>query len=252
VKRGTTDHPKVYELMERVGCDRPTAIGLLEMLWHFTAKYAPQGDIGRFSDARIEAGMDWGGRGKPKGKLIKALVDSKWIDANQKHRLVIHDWNDHVDETTRKKLNRSGLSCVAVRAKVSGQNADTIRTNPASVAENGCLPDPDPDPGPGPGPGPGPDADISPTFERIYARHPKKQGMQPAMAAFIEALGQSPEPEAEAARIEQSHAAWVDSIDWRREGGKYAPRLDRWFREKGYKDAVPEFASEPQYAGEGY
>ena len=59
MKRGTPDHPKVYELCELLKCDRPTAIGYLELLWHFAAKYAPQGDIGKYSDERIEAALDW-------------------------------------------------------------------------------------------------------------------------------------------------------------------------------------------------
>jgi len=67
MKRGTPEHPKVYDLCDRLGCDRPTAVGYLELLWHITAKYTPQGDIGRYSDRRIEAALDWVGRGKPAG-----------------------------------------------------------------------------------------------------------------------------------------------------------------------------------------
>ena len=59
MKRGTPDHPKVYDLAERLKVKRPTALGYLELLWHFTAVYAPEGDIGRYSDKRIEGAMDW-------------------------------------------------------------------------------------------------------------------------------------------------------------------------------------------------
>ena len=57
------------------------------MLWHFAAKYAPQGDIGRYSDRRIEGALDWFGRGKQLGKLIEALVVAGWIDRDAEHRL---------------------------------------------------------------------------------------------------------------------------------------------------------------------
>src|SRR5215472_1622606 len=83
VKRGTPDHPKVFDLCDRLVCDRPTALGYLELLWHFTAKYAPQGNIGRFPDRRIEAALNWvTGRWKQNGQLIRALTESRWIDSH--------------------------------------------------------------------------------------------------------------------------------------------------------------------------
>ena len=49
MKRGTPDHPKVAKLASMIGLPIPWAlpytVGLLEMLWHFTAKFAPRGDI---------------------------------------------------------------------------------------------------------------------------------------------------------------------------------------------------------------
>jgi hypothetical protein len=59
VKRGTPRHPKVAHLCELLRVKLPAAVGYLELLWHFTAEFAPQGDIGRFTDKRIEAGKAW-------------------------------------------------------------------------------------------------------------------------------------------------------------------------------------------------
>jgi len=111
MKRGTPRHPKVYELMSALGITcRATAVGYLEMLWHFTAEFAPRGDIGRFPDAWIESALDWSGR---RGRLIEALTTSRWLDvptgSNSVHRLVVHDWSDHCEESTRRRLKRLGV-----------------------------------------------------------------------------------------------------------------------------------------------
>lgn len=55
MKSGTQDHPKVWIACKFAGVRRPTLLGHLELLWDFAAKYAPQGDIGRYADERIEA-----------------------------------------------------------------------------------------------------------------------------------------------------------------------------------------------------
>ena len=60
MKRNTSNHPKVYELAEALKVKRPAALGYLQLLWDFTAEYAPEGDIGRYSDSRIEAALDLG------------------------------------------------------------------------------------------------------------------------------------------------------------------------------------------------
>src|SRR5205823_5688049 len=100
------------------------AVGYLELLWHFTAKYAPQGDVGRFSDARIEAALDWSG--KP-GKLVGALVTAQWLDRHPKWRLLVHDWRDHADDATRKRLARSNLQLLSLAGELTGQDTVTDR-----------------------------------------------------------------------------------------------------------------------------
>jgi hypothetical protein len=148
MKRGTPRHPKIQHLCELLKIKLATAVGYLELLWHFAAEFAPQGDIGRFSDERIEGGIHWSG---PSGKLISALIESGWIDAVPVHRLVVHHWEDHADDAVRKRLNRGGLSFLPVREKVTGHRQTS--------ADNGSLPEPSPacaPPLPEPGPEPGP------------------------------------------------------------------------------------------------
>jgi len=106
MKRGTPDHPKVLMLANRLGLKKYAAVGLLETLWHFTARYAPRGDIGRFSDGIIATSLDWGGNVPD---LIEALVQEHWLDQSNEYRLVVHHWSDHADDTCDKYLANHGM-----------------------------------------------------------------------------------------------------------------------------------------------
>ena len=77
MKRGTPRNPKVLHLANLLKVKIPTAVGYLELLWHFTAEFTPQGDIGKYDDKWIEAALYWGGK---EGRLIEALVQSRWLD----------------------------------------------------------------------------------------------------------------------------------------------------------------------------
>lgn len=118
-----------------------TAIGILESLWHFTAKYAPQGNIGKHADAAIAHAIGWEGDAKP---LFRALLSCRWIDKSAEHRLIVHDWHVHADDGVRKSLKRNGqdfltnivkpakgkaLGSARVR-KLSGQSPDKSGKSP--------------------------------------------------------------------------------------------------------------------------
>jgi hypothetical protein len=137
------------DLMAIAKVRRSTAVGWLELLWHATAEFAPQGNIGRCSDAWIEAQLDWGGR---PGLLVEMLTTTRWIDVHSKWRLLVHDWHDHADDSVRKRLNRAGLYFLTVSEKVTGQDPVTDRKVSATQAENGSLPKPEPKPEPEPEP----------------------------------------------------------------------------------------------------
>lgn len=135
MKRGCPDHPKTIAFARTLGVPRYAAVGLLEMLWHWTAKYAPRGDVGRFSDGQLAEAVSWT---DDPAKLVSALVETRWLDAHNKHRLIIHDWQHHADDTTRKYLSRHGLSFIdSVRTK-SRQSRDKVghisEGSPDSVA----------------------------------------------------------------------------------------------------------------------
>jgi hypothetical protein len=123
MKRNTADHPKTLALMAALNVPKYAACGLLELLWHqFTVKYAPQGDVGRWADAQIAAGVSWDGE---PGVLISALVKAGWLDEHPKHRLVVHDWPDHAEDAVHKTLARSCQRFASGAApKLAGLNSE--------------------------------------------------------------------------------------------------------------------------------
>lgn len=138
MKRGTPDHPKMAALADRLGVTLPTAVGMMELLWHFTARFAPQGNIGKWTDVAIAEAAHWA---EQPAQLVRTLVELGWLDECAEHRLIVHDWADHCDDSTKKMLQRKGLRPVTLsgqRRKMSGQR----RTKLDCQAENGGLPKP--------------------------------------------------------------------------------------------------------------
>jgi len=107
MKRTALDNPKIDALCHALNVQRWGAIGILESLWHFTAKHAVQGDIGRWSDRDLARFVGWT-RGD--SRLIAGLLATKWLDSDPIHRLLVHDWAEHCDQSVRKTLVNRGLA----------------------------------------------------------------------------------------------------------------------------------------------
>lgn len=122
MKRGTPEHPKVKRLARLLKINRAWAIGLLEALWHWAGRFAPQGDIGRHEDAEIAEGVFWE---KNPRVLIEALLTAGWLEVHATHRLIIHDWHDHADDAVRKYLKRNNLEFQTV-SRHSPDNVETV------------------------------------------------------------------------------------------------------------------------------
>ena len=105
MKRNTPIHPKLIKLAAELKIRKYAAAGLLELLWHMTAQFAPEGDIGRFQDREISLQLDWGGDAT---RLINAMVDSHWLDKHPTKRLIVHDWSEHSDGACDKYLSDYG------------------------------------------------------------------------------------------------------------------------------------------------
>jgi hypothetical protein len=129
VLRGTPDHPKFVALQASLRLPRPHVVGLLELLWHFTSRYAPEGDVGRWPDAAIEGGCGWEG---DHGALVSALVSCGWLDVDGEHRLVVHDWHHHADRHVRRRLAAHG------RRPVGDEREPERRPTGTKVEPEGC------------------------------------------------------------------------------------------------------------------
>ncbi len=110
MKRGTIEHPKTQMLADLLGIPLLHAVGIIESLFHWTAKYVRTGAIGSCTNAVIAKRIHWDG---DPDKLIEALVAAKgtgekgWLETHKKHRLVVHDWHDHADDSVRKTMKNN-------------------------------------------------------------------------------------------------------------------------------------------------
>ncbi len=113
MKRGTIEHPKTLMLADALKIRHLEAVGVLESLWHWAAKYAPRGDIGRYSNAMIASGIHWHGNAD---RLVECLLSSQgdskygWVEQHPVCRIIIHDWSDHADESVHKALAKKGVT----------------------------------------------------------------------------------------------------------------------------------------------
>ena len=159
MKRGTPDHWKMRELAKLLNLPTrfgiATANGIMERLWHYTAKYHPRGDIGSAPDWAIAdaCGWDCGKRMDRPGQdtvkiaaFIDALVTARWLDRDNACRLLVHDWSDHADTSVKKYLKDKGLSFLS----------------PTSTESQESLPLPLPLPLPSPLPSPTPSPQFLP------------------------------------------------------------------------------------------
>ncbi len=117
MKKGTPDHPKTLDLAANLGIPIWAACGILETLWHWTAKYAPCGDIGKFTDAAIARGIGWT---EDSDRLLNALVCARFVDNCAHNRRAIHDWSTHAEDAVHMRLYRTKTYfCDGVKPKAS-------------------------------------------------------------------------------------------------------------------------------------
>ena len=253
MKRGGPTHPKTYELAELLGIRRCHAVGLLELLFHFAAQYAPEGDVGKYTDKRIAAACDWGASAS---KLVDALVQSRWLDVHPASRMVVHGWDEHADRTTLQRLTRAGKSTIKSNQQVTGN----LCTQSETVGFNiGALPLPLPKPEPYPSRISGettaegvskikpirkskgeklepPEVEtvIANISKNILARHPKMRNGSMSVNTVAKALRlivrelELVDKIPRLLSIDENHAACCSQFEWQKDGGKFANGLNNW------------------------
>ena len=143
MKRGCIDHPKTRKLMRLLNLKRYQAVGILEAMWHYTAQYAKQGDVGRVGIEEMAEWIEW--PSEQTDELAKALVECGWLDIHPDKSIgyVVHDWDEHCDDTTKKYLARAGLRFIAANAQQNPMSGN-VQTCP----DISRPPEPEPEPEP--------------------------------------------------------------------------------------------------------
>ena len=122
MKLDALDHPKTFDFAARLDVSMPTALGHLELFWAFVAKKTPQGDVGKWPDGAIARSCYW--EGDP-DQFIESLVGAGFVMRDDSHRLVVHDWADHMPNWVRAKLKKEGVSVVLAGGDLSvNSNSD--------------------------------------------------------------------------------------------------------------------------------
>lgn len=130
MKKEALRHPKMLDLASRLGIGLDAAIGKMTLLWDFAQDYATRGDIGKLPDGAIAMACVWSGDPKV---FVDALVDAGWLDRNDEHRLVIHDWPDHCERWVCAKLAKIGQDFLPCYRKSSTPERSTEATVEATV-----------------------------------------------------------------------------------------------------------------------
>lgn len=107
MKPNTPDLMKFKRLQRRLGVSVPQLVGHLELLWIATAKNAPEGDIGRFTNEDIAIACHWD---DDPDTFVHALVECGWLDESEEWRLLVHDWAVHAPSWIEGNLKRHGRS----------------------------------------------------------------------------------------------------------------------------------------------
>jgi hypothetical protein len=144
VKREAPSNSKIKRLCRLLDIPLYHAVGLLELLWHLTAREATRGDIGKLDNESIALALDYRG---DEDKLIDALVRCGWLDESTEHRLVVHDWHEHADEAVKKRLTRSKRSFIGGPVATEPENVET-KWQSGNLPRAGAGPEPEPSPVP--------------------------------------------------------------------------------------------------------
>lgn len=85
------DHPKLIRLSNKLKIEKSHTLGILAGLWLWASKYAPDGNLTKFENAEISAGMSW--HDLP-DDVITALIETRFLDKKD-DQLLIHDWEEY-------------------------------------------------------------------------------------------------------------------------------------------------------------
>lgn len=106
MKRTAIQHTKVKRLERALEIPHYAAVGILESLWHLAARETPAGNIGKLSNEDISDDLDWRSDATD---LIEGLITSGWVDEHDQHRLIIHHWSEHCEDSVDMRIARAKM-----------------------------------------------------------------------------------------------------------------------------------------------
>lgn len=130
MKLNTIDHPKTLDLCDRLGVSLAQALGHLTLLWAFTARKSPRGDVGKWTDGAIARACDWQ---QDSAAFVNALVESGYLDRDDEHRLLVHDWPDHAERWVKASLKNLNQTFI-----VRTTEPTTVATTEATKDDTPC------------------------------------------------------------------------------------------------------------------
>lgn len=204
------EHPKVYQLCQYLTIDKPEAIGILHLLWHFTMKYAwRDGDLRRFTPSAIASVIGWK---KEPEMLITALRECKWLD----NKMIVHDWLEYAGKLVRDRRYNEERRKTALNG-VNPRKTTATLPNPTQPNQRQLL-----------------RRALDERFETFWKAYPKKIGKGAAEKAWqkISSL------EAVLETIAGAVAAQSRSEQWLKDGGQFIPHPATWLNQRRWEDEV--------------
>ncbi len=126
------DHPKLRRLCRALEINRAQAIGHLHMLWWWTMKYFPDGDLSECGPDEIADGAGW--ESDPV-VFVSALVASGFADQVNEAQpglpppIRLHDWQDYGEKLHRRRQADAERKRERRGSMSSGRPADVIKTS---------------------------------------------------------------------------------------------------------------------------
>jgi hypothetical protein len=115
----TRSHPKIEDVADSLGIPVPHAVGYLTCLWCWVTDFAPDGDLSKFTVAKIERGAMWDGT---PGAFVDAITSADLMDEDRK----VHNWEMYCESYNRAKKQ-------ARKRKQSKPDKTTTRTGTVPV-----------------------------------------------------------------------------------------------------------------------
>lgn len=132
MKRDALTHPKMLDIASKLGISRAHAVGILNLLFDFTATHAPQGNIGKHRNGSIAMACDWTGDADA---FVDALIETGWVDMDSNHRLLVHDWHVHCEQWVKQKLTKLKLDFATPSTEVDSKAVATAVATAVTTAE---------------------------------------------------------------------------------------------------------------------